>query len=149
VYLLYKWLIAAYLLVGLVISLVDVRTLGMFPWPENAIFRFKWAIYLTNWTAVILFVQAVMAAVLATKHHLSPVAQSGMFLCAELQRKRDFSYVCVKNKNTRVEGDFCVCSVCFRTADDQSAQELLAAQQFGERPLTRRHPSLLDYGLQP
>jgi len=72
-------------------------------------------------------------------------------ICAELQWERDFSYfgVCVKNKNMRAEGDFCVCSGCFRTADDQTTQELLAAQQFGERPLTRRHSSLLDYGLQP
>jgi hypothetical protein len=95
VYLLYKWLIAAYLLVGLVISLVDVRTLGMFPWPQNAIFRLKWAIYLTNWTAVILFVQAVMSAVLATKHHLAPAGQSGSFFMRHLFR---LGRVCVKNK---------------------------------------------------
>jgi len=75
-YLVYKWLIALYMIVGLVISLVDIRTLGMFPWPENAFFRFKWAIYLTNWTAVILVSQAVISAVLSTKHHLTS-GQSG------------------------------------------------------------------------
>jgi hypothetical protein len=69
-----------YLFVGLVITLVDIRTLGMFSWPQNAIFRFKWAIYVTNWTALILFTQAVIAAVLATKNHLTS-GQSGNLIC--------------------------------------------------------------------
>ncbi|XP_065332359.1 protein rolling stone-like isoform X2 [Cloeon dipterum] len=70
-YLFYKWLIAAYLFVGMVVTLVDVRILGMFQWPENAIYRLKWAIYVTNWSSVILLAQAVMSAILVTKHHLT------------------------------------------------------------------------------
>ncbi|XP_059470781.1 protein rolling stone-like [Neocloeon triangulifer] len=71
IYLCYKWLIAAYLFVGLIITIVDIRTLGQLSWPENVFFRLKWAVYVTNWSAVIVFAQAVMAAVLATKHHLT------------------------------------------------------------------------------
>jgi hypothetical protein len=53
---------------SLIISIIDIRTLG---WPEESIRRAKWFIYMTNWALLGLTLQALIAAYLATKYHLA------------------------------------------------------------------------------
>jgi hypothetical protein len=77
-YLAFKWLVAIYLVTGLLLNWVDLRILeeGL-EWPSSLTHRAKWFVYVTNWASLILTVQAVLAAVLASDYHFTPDAPTG------------------------------------------------------------------------
>jgi hypothetical protein len=71
-YLAFKWLLAVYLVTGMLVNLIDVPALEKgLEWPDSFTHRAKWFIYMTNWASLILTAQAVMAAKLATDYHFS------------------------------------------------------------------------------